>query len=52
MSMNQQSVLEYFNVDSQEELLEFMQENPNDKDVLLLQELITRLEKDGDDSFE
>lgn len=52
MDMNQQSTLDYFNVNSQQELLEFMKEKPNDKDVLLLKELISRLEKDGGDSFE
>lgn len=52
MDMNQQSILDYFNVNSQQELLDFMQENPNDQDVLLLKELIFRLEKDGGDSLE
>ena len=50
--MNQQSILEYFNVNSQHELLEFMKENPNNQDVILLRELIVRLEKDGGDSVE
>ena len=44
MDMNQKSILEYFNVNSQQELLDFMKENPNDQDVLLLKELI-RLER-------
>lgn len=49
MNMNQQSILDYFNVNSQQELLDFMKENTNDHDVLLLKDLI-RL--DGGDSFE
>jgi len=52
MDMNQQSILDYFNVNSQQELLEYMKENPNDQDVLLLKELIVRLERDGGDSHE
>ena len=52
MNLNKQSILDYFNVDSQQELLDFMQENPNDQDVLLLKELIVRLKKDGGDSLE
>lgn len=52
MNMNQRSILDYFNVNSQQELLDFMKENPNDPDVLLLKELIVRLENDGGDSFE
>ena len=52
MDINQKSILDYFNVNSQHELLDFMQENPNDQDVLLLKELIFRLEKDGGDSLE
>ena len=51
MNMNQRSILDYFNVNSQQELLDFMKENPDDQDVLLLKELI-RLERDGGDSFE
>jgi len=45
---NQQSILEYFGLDSQKELLEFMQENPEDKDVLLLKELLNGTENSGD----
>ena len=52
MDMNQQSILDYFNVNSQQELMDFMKENPGDQDVLLLKELIARLEKDRGDSFE
>lgn len=52
MNMNQRSILDYFNVNSQQELLDFMKENPDDQDVLLLKELIVRLEKDGGDSLE
>ena len=52
MDMNQKSILDYFNVNSHHELLDFMKENPDDQDVLLLKELIDRLEKDGGDSFE
>ena len=52
MDINQKSILEYFNVNSQQELMDFMKENPNDQDVLLVKELIARLEKDGGDSFE
>ena len=52
MDINQKSILEYFNVNSQQELLDFMKENPDDQDVLLLKELIVRLENDGGDSFE
>lgn len=52
MEMNQKSILDYFNVNSQQELMDFMKENPNDQDVLLLKELIDRLEKDGGDSLE
>jgi len=36
MRNNQKSILEYFGVDSQKELLTFIQEHPKDKDVLLL----------------
>ena len=52
MDMNQKSILDYFKVNSQQELLKFMKENPKDKDVLLLKELIAHLEKDEGDSFE
>ena len=52
MDINQKSILDYFNVNSQQELLDFMKDNPDDQDVLLLKELIDRLEKDGGDSFE
>ena len=52
MDIDQKSILEYFNVNSQQELMDFMKENPNDQDVLLLKELIARLEKDGGDSLE
>jgi len=52
MDMNQKSILDYFNVNSQQELLDFMKENPDDQDVLLLKELIARLEKNGGDSLE
>lgn len=52
MDINQQSILNYFNVNSQQELLDFMKENPNDQDVLLLKELIVRLKKDRGDSLE
>lgn len=52
MDINQQSILNYFNVNSQQELLDFMKENPDDQDVLLLKELIARLEKNGGDSLE
>jgi len=45
---NQQSILDYFGVDSQKELLEFIQEHPEDKDVLTLKELIIRAENGGD----
>lgn len=48
MTNNQQSVLDYFRVDSQKELLEFMQANSKDKDVLLLKELLIRAENGGD----
>lgn len=48
MRNNQQSILDYFGVDSQKELLEFMQDNPEDKDVLLLKELLIRIENGGD----
>jgi len=51
MDINQQSILDYFNVNSQQDLLDFMKENPDDQDVLLLKELI-RLERGGGDSFE
>lgn len=51
MDINQKSVLEYFNVNSQQELIDFMKEHPNNQDVLLLKELI-RLKKDEGDSFE
>lgn len=51
MNMNQQSILDYFNMNSQQELLNFMKENPDDQDVLLLKKLI-RLKKDGSDSHE
>lgn len=51
MDIDQKSILDYFNVNSQQELLDFMKENPNDQDVLLLKELI-RLKKDGGDSVE
>jgi len=46
MVNNQQSILDYFGVASQKELLEFMQEHPEDKDVLLLKELL--IGNDGD----
>jgi len=49
---DQKSILNYFNVSSQQELLDFMKENPNDQDVLLLKELIARLEKDGGEPLE
>ncbi|HLS70210.1 MAG TPA: hypothetical protein VK027_00970 [Chitinophagaceae bacterium] len=52
MDIDQKSILDYFNVNSHHELLDFMKENPDDQDVLLLKELIDRLEKDGGDSFE
>lgn len=52
MDINQKSILEYFNVNSQQELIDFMKEHPNNQDVLLLKELIARLENDGGDSFE
>lgn len=52
MDINQKSILDYFNVNSQQELLDFMKENPDDQDVLLLKELIARLEKNGGDSLE
>ena len=52
MNLNQKSILDYFNVNNQRELLSFMKENPDDQDVLLLKELIVRLEKDGGDSHE
>ena len=52
MNMNQQSILDYFNVNSQQELLDFMKEHPKNQDVVLLRELIVRLENDGGDSFE
>lgn len=48
MRNNQQSILDYFGVNSQKELLKFMQENPEDKDVLLLKELLIRIENGGD----
>lgn len=48
MRNNQQSILDYFEVDSQKELLEFMKENPEDKDVVLLKELLIRAGNDGD----
>ncbi|WP_440897114.1 hypothetical protein ACS127_03845 [Amphibacillus sp. Q70] len=48
MKNNQKSILDYFGVNSQKELLEFMQENPEDKDVLLLKELLIRAENGGD----
>lgn len=48
MENNQKSILDYFGVDSQKELLEFMQSNPEDEDVLLLKELLVRAENDGD----
>lgn len=48
MNNNQQSILDYFGMDSQKELLEFMQEHPEDKDVLLLKELIIRAGNGGD----
>jgi len=51
MDINQKRILDYFNVNSQRELLDFMEENPDNQDVLLLKELI-RLKKDGGDSFE
>ncbi|MBT2218472.1 hypothetical protein KK120_22000 [Virgibacillus dakarensis] len=44
MRNNQRSILDYFGVDSQKELLKFMQEHPKDKDVLLLKELLIRAE--------
>lgn len=48
MRNEQQSILDYFGVDSQKELLKFMQENPEDKDVLLLKDLLIRVENGGD----
>ncbi|MTW87058.1 hypothetical protein F3157_15530 [Virgibacillus dakarensis] len=48
MKNNQQSILDYFGVDSQKELLKFMQENPEDKDVLLLKDLLIHVENGGD----
>ena len=51
MDIDQKSILDYFNVNSHHELLDFMKENPDDQDVLLLKELI-RLERGGGDSFE
>lgn len=48
MNSNQQSILDYFGVDSQKELLEFMQDHPEDKDVLSLKELLIRTENGGD----
>jgi len=48
MKNNQQSILDYFGVDSQKELLELMQSNREDKDVLLLKELLIRVENGGD----
>ena len=50
MNMNQPSILNYFNVNNKQELMDFMKENPNDQDVLLVKELIARLENDGGDS--
>ena len=47
MRNNQQSILDYFGVNSQKELLEFMQDNPEDKDVLLLKELLIRAGNGG-----
>ncbi|MBU5466991.1 hypothetical protein KQI49_09170 [Virgibacillus sp. MSJ-26] len=52
MDINQKSILDYFNMNSQQELIDFMKEHPNNQDVLLLKELIARLENDGGDSFE
>lgn len=52
VEMDQNSILDYFNVNSQQELLDFIKKNPNDQDVLLLKELIARLEKDGGGSLE
>src|SRR5699024_9792809 len=52
MDIDQKSILDYFNVNSQQELLDFMKENPDNRDVLLLKELIARLERDGGDSLE
>jgi len=52
MDIKQQSILDYFNVNSQQELLDFMRENPDDQDVLLLKELIVRLKKDKGESLE
>gem|GEM_PF-2735366 len=52
MDIDQKSILDHFNVNSQQELLDFMKENPDDRDVLLLKELIARLERDEGDSFE
>ena|SRR5699024_392953 len=52
MDINQKSILDYFNVNSQQELMDFLKKNPNDKDVLLLKELIVRLEKDGGEPLE
>ncbi|HLR67182.1 MAG TPA: hypothetical protein VK105_08620 [Virgibacillus sp.] len=51
MNIKKRSILDYFNVNSQQELLEFMKKNPNDQDVLLLKELI-HLAKEEGDSFE
>ena len=44
MKNSQKNILDYFGVNSQKELLKFMQENSEDKDVLLLKELIIRAE--------
>ncbi|WP_176087304.1 hypothetical protein [Virgibacillus dokdonensis] len=43
----EQSILDYFGVASHKELLEFMQEHPEDKDVLMLKELLIRIEYGG-----
>lgn len=48
MKNNQKNILDYFRVDSQKELLELMQSNPEDKDVILLKELLIRAENGGD----
>jgi len=52
MDINRKSILDYFNMNSQQELMDFMKENPDDQDVVLLKELIAYLEKNGGDSLE
>lgn len=49
---NKKSLLSYFGVDSQKELLEFVENNPTDKKVLELKELFDELNvnfSDADD---